>query len=402
MREIGFGEQFNPGGSDMPVVVGIDIAKSKFDYRIITDGNDRLSKGSCRMDHEGFSGFIADPEITKDAMFIMESTNLYHIPLFSFLQRSGFDVRCINPLLIRKQAMADSLRKTKTDSADALSIAKYGKLHYDSLKGQKSRMDDEVKALVRRRQQVVEDLARTKNQLKGDLAATWPEILAVDVFSDTMLTFLSKYGCADEVLASSDAELQNALVYHGGGKGLSFGIEEIKKYATSSIGVSYRSEIVKDSAEKLIFLKAREKRLTQTLFEHENGLHSKDIEILTSIPGIGDVTACHFMAEIEDISKFSSYQKLIAFVGTDPGIYQSGQQNSTGHITKHGNSNLRRVCYIMATKCVAYNPVIRDYYNKKRTEGFAHRKAMIAATNKMLKIIYVLMTRGEKFKAQED
>ena len=106
----------------MSVIVGIDIAKSKFDYRIITEGNDQLSKGSCKMNHEGFSGFISDPEITKDAMFVMESTNLYHIPLFSFLQRSGFDVRCVNPLLIRKQVMADSLRRTKTDSADALSM----------------------------------------------------------------------------------------------------------------------------------------------------------------------------------------------------------------------------------------------------------------------------------------
>ncbi len=36
----------------MSVVVGVDIAKSKFDYRIITEGNDRLSKGSCLMTHE--------------------------------------------------------------------------------------------------------------------------------------------------------------------------------------------------------------------------------------------------------------------------------------------------------------------------------------------------------------
>lgn len=385
----------------MSVIVGIDIAKSKFDYRIITDSNDQLSKGSCKMNHEGFSGFISDPEITRDAMFVMESTNLYHIPLFSFLQRSGFEVRCVNPLLIKKQVMADSLRRTKTDSADALSIAKYGKLHYDSLKGHRSRMDDEVKAIVRRRQQVVEDVARTKNQLKGDLSATWPEILAVDVFSDTMLAFLSKYGCAQEVLTTPDDELREALVYRGGGKGLSYGIEDIKMFAKSSIGVSYRSEMVKDSAEKLISLKNREKRLTQTLLKHEESLHSKDIEILKSIPGIGDVTACHFMAEIEDISKFSSYQKLIAFVGTDPGIYQSGQQNSTGHITKHGNSNLRRVCYIMATRCVAYNPIIGDYYNKKRSEGFSHRKAMIAAANKLIKLIYVLLSRGEIFKIPE-
>lgn len=42
----------------MSVIVGVDIAKSKFDYRIITEGNDRLSKGSCQMTNDGFTGLI--------------------------------------------------------------------------------------------------------------------------------------------------------------------------------------------------------------------------------------------------------------------------------------------------------------------------------------------------------
>ena len=138
----------------MSVIVGVDIAKSKFDYRIITEGNDRLSKGSCQMTNDGFLDFISDPNITKEAMFVMESTGLYHIPLQNFLLSKGFDAHCVNPLLIKKQVMADSLRKTKTDSADALAIAKYGRLHYDVLREQKGRMDDEVKALARRRQRV--------------------------------------------------------------------------------------------------------------------------------------------------------------------------------------------------------------------------------------------------------
>ena len=110
----------------MSVIVGVDIAKSKFDYRIITEGNDKISKGSCLMTHEGFHGLLADTNITKDAMFIMESTGLYHIPLLRFLNDGGYDVHCVNPLLIRKQVMADSLRKTKTDSADVLNGHGFG------------------------------------------------------------------------------------------------------------------------------------------------------------------------------------------------------------------------------------------------------------------------------------
>lgn len=384
----------------MSVIVGVDIAKSKFDYRIVTEGNDRLSKGSCPMTHEGFDGLLSDPNITKDSMFVMESTGLYHIPLLRFLDDGGYDVHCVNPLLIRKQVMADSLRRTKTDSADALSIAKYGMLHYDMLRERRSRMDDEAKAISRRRQQIVEDIARTKTQLKADLCVAWPEILSVDVFTATMLGFLSRFGCAVEVLAATDEDVLEALSRKG--RGPAFGVEDIRRLAYGSIGVPYRSDMVKDSAEKLIHLNARGRRLTEALNAHEMELHSKEIDILTSVPGIGATTACQFMAEIGDIGRFGSYQKLIAFAGTDPAVYQSGQRSTSGHITKHGNANLRRVCYIMASKCNTWNPLIGDYYTKKRNEGFSHRKAMVATTNKLLKIVYVLLSRGERFRIQTD
>ena len=106
------------------------------------------------------------------------------------------------------------------------------------------------------------------------------------------------------------------------------------------------------------------------------------MEIIASMPGIGDVTASHFMTEIEDITRFNSYQQLIAFIGTDPAIYQSGIALKNGRITKHGNKNLGKYCYIMAQKSVIYNPILREYYDKKRGEGFPHRKAMIAVLNK--------------------
>lgn len=385
----------------MSVVVGVDIAKNKFDYRIITEGNDRLSKGSIEMTGEGFCRFLEDPNVTKDALFVMESTGLYHIALMHFLNNSGFMTRCVNLLLVKKQITADSLRKTKTDSTDALSIANYGRLHYDLLRGQGSAMDEEVKTIARRRQQIAQDIARTKTQLKADLVVAWPEILAVNVFTDTMLRFLSEFGCASEVRGAVDEDILATLVHKGRGRGASISVEQIRNLAENSIGVSYRSDMVKDSAEKLISLQKREERITDSLHEHEQKVHAKEIEILTSMPGVGKVSACQFMAEIGDIKRFSSYQKLIAFAGTDPSIYQSGQQLFTGHITKHGNANLRRICYIMATKNVTWNPVIRDYYTKKRDQGFSHRKAMIAAANKMLKVIFVLLSRGESFKLIE-
>ena len=352
---------------------GIDIASRKFDYRIIDENGASLSKGSCEMTRDGFASFISD--VPEDTIFVMESTGRYHKNLCHFLSQRGLEVCIENPMMIKNYVKSTTLRKTKTDSADALSIARYGLANYDRLHREKRVMDDEVRSIARRRQEVAEDIARAKTQLKSDLAIAWPEILAVDVFTSSMLSFLSVFASPDEVLSADDTELMD-------------------------VGVDGYADLVKDSAQKIQYLEKRDKALTDALVEHEKKVHAKELEILQSIPGVGEITAAHFMAEIEDISRFATYQKLIAYMGTDPSIYQSGESFSKGHITKHGNRSLRKYVYIMAQKSIIWSPFFRAYYDKKRNEGFSHRKAMIAVMNKLTKIIFTLLTRGEMYKEQ--
>ena len=376
---------------------GIDIASRKFDYRIIDENGASLSKGSCEMTRDGFASFISD--VPEDTIFVMESTGRYHKNLCHFLSQRGLEVCIENPMMIKNYVKSTTLRKTKTDSADALSIARYGLANYDRLHREKRVMDDEVRSIARRRQEVAEDIARAKTQLKSDLAIAWPEILAVDAFTSSMLSFLSVFASPDEVLSADDTELMDALIQNKG-RYLSISVEDIKGYAIGSIGVDGYADLDKDSAQKIQYLEKRDKALTDDLVEHEKKVHAKELEILQSIPGVGEITAAHFMAEIEDISRFATYQKLIAYMGTDPSIYQSGESFSKGHITKHGNRSLRKYVYIMAQKSIIYSPFFRSYYDKKRNEGFSHRKAMIAVMNKLTKIIFTLLSKGETYKEQ--
>lgn len=382
----------------MSQIVGIDIASRKFDFHIISEEGRSVRKGHCEMSRKGFDSFLESMD--KDSFFVMESTGRYHLPLRHFLISKGCSMSVANPLLVNKFVKANSLRRTKTDSADALSIARYARINYDILIREKKSMDEEVRSIARRRQEVAEDIARAKTQLKADLAAAWPELLSLDVFTASMLSFLSSFGSPAEVLAATDEELLSALVLKKG-RGVEHSVETIKGLAAGSIGVAGCADLVKDSAQKIVYLENRDKVLTDALIAHENKVHAKEMEILTSFPGIGETTAAHFMAEIEDISRFSSYQKLIAYIGTDPSIYQSGEYVTTGHITKHGNSSLRKYCFLMAQRSITYNPVFRDYYEKKIGEGFSYRKAVVAVMNKLIKVIYTLLTRGEKYKIEE-
>jgi hypothetical protein len=110
--------------------------------------------------------------------------------------------------------------------------------------------------------------------------------------------------------------------------------------------------------------------------------------------------AAHFLAEIGSIDRFERYQNLIAFWSTDPGIYQSGAITKRGRITKHGNASLRKYLYLMGMGLIRSNPYFKAFYEKKRDEGFPHRKAMVALMNKLIKTLFAMLKKKEKFIVQ--
>lgn len=81
------------------------------------------------------------------------------------------------------------------------------------------------------------------------------------------------------------------------------------------------------------------------MIELAEKLPNRDFEILKSIPGLGEITAVRILAELGDIRRFSNPNKINAFIGIDPGRYQSGEKDSSLSITKHGNAEARKILY---------------------------------------------------------
>ncbi len=107
----------------MALCVGIDVSKEKFDACGIGEGGEKIFSVSCPMDRSGFARFILQLPADKTTFVIgMESTACYHMPLFSYRTAQDYPVVIINPLLVKNFAKR-SLRKTKTDKKDALTIA---------------------------------------------------------------------------------------------------------------------------------------------------------------------------------------------------------------------------------------------------------------------------------------
>jgi transposase len=110
------------------VVVGIDISKYKHDAYIMTDGGEVvLTPFSFQNDKDGFDEFFGKIEkYTPDEVRIgFEATGNYALNLKCFLEKKGYSFTEHNPLLVKNWIQGKTLRRTKTDKSDCVSIADY-------------------------------------------------------------------------------------------------------------------------------------------------------------------------------------------------------------------------------------------------------------------------------------
>lgn len=119
---------------------------------------------------------------------------------------------------------------------------------------------------------------------------------------------------------------------------------------------------------------------------------------LTSIPGIGNLTAARLIAEIGDISRFDSPEQLVAFVGLDPTQHQSGSSvHLPAHISKKGNTLLRSTLYFPAISAKNHNPIIKRFCRRLELRGKTKKEQVIAAMRKLLHLVFGIWNSGQPF-----
>lgn len=122
------------------------------------------------------------------------------------------------------------------------------------------------------------------------------------------------------------------------------------------------------------------------------------VQLLSSIPGVGQLTAVTVLAEIGSIRRFPGPKQLVAFTGLDPRVRQSGMvlvRNTK--LTKRGTPELRRVLFLAANAARRFDPELRFYYQKKRHEGRTYTAATVATARKLCYRIYAVLQRGTPY-----
>jgi transposase len=128
----------------------------------------------------------------------------------------------------------------------------------------------------------------------------------------------------------------------------------------------------------------------------KKSLNDRDIDLLKSIPGVGNFTAFLIKSEIDDIKRFSSKEKLCSYTGLVPSTHQSGAKCYQGRITKQGNKFLRWALTEVAQISIRHSPYFRYQYSNIRVKR-NHNSAIIAVARKMTEIIYVMLKEGNPY-----
>jgi transposase len=379
--------------------VGIDVSKDSSSARGLNDnGEDRFAM-VFSMDSDGFAKLYKI--ITEhcsdisEVMVAMESTACYHINLFSFLTTKGINTIIINPLLISNFSKL-SLRKTKTDKKDALTIAQFLMANKDSITQLSVPPElQDLRDIDRERESVIQMISMHTVEMKRLLQTTFPELEKLcNITTKVMLDFIEDFPSARMVRAAKPKIIEKALNRKGVSTRLTFNADDIITAAKKSVAtVSPAKELIlKGKVSTFQHLVKRRDELTKALTEYCRQTMIEDLKIVTSVTGINKGTATTFLAEIGSIDKYT-----IAFAGIDPSVYQSGKYEGTGRISKRGNRHLRRVIWIMTKNVIHHNSLFKTFFLKKRKEGQAFKKAMFATSHKLIRVLFALLSKKRYF-----
>ena len=120
---------------------------------------------------------------------------------------------------------------------------------------------------------------------------------------------------------------------------------------------------------------------------------------ITTIPGIGKRMAAMILAEIGDFSKYDSPDKILAYAGMSPSVYQSGQlANCYSHMEKRDSRYLRYALLNAAKYVCICDPTFAAYLTKKRGEGKNNNVAISHARKKLVRVIYVTQKSGQPYR----
>jgi len=386
--------------------VGIDVSKGKSMVAVLRPLGVVVAK-PFEVSHTAAElGKLANflKSLDGETKVIMEHTGRYYEPVVQVIHEQGLFVSAVNPLLIREYG-GNSLRRVKTDKADARKIARYGLDNWAELR-EHTPMDTiryELKTLNRQFHLASKNRTACSNNLVALLDQSFPGVrgwfdspVRKDG-SQKWVDFAMTFWHVDCVRAVSQAAFVERYRKWCKCHGYNFSTqkaEQIHREAGEMIALVSRSAtaklLVQESASQLLNLS----RMVEVLRAEMNRLAAQlpEYPVVMGLYGVGESLGPQLMAEIGDIRRFAGKQSLVAFAGVDPMPNQSGVKESRSNkSSKRGSPYLRKTLFNVMTALLQNAPPdepVYQFLDRKRAEGKPYYVYMTAGANKFLRIYF--------------
>ncbi len=320
-------------------VVGIDIAKKKFDVCFMQEENGKqVIKGTKTFsnDLQGFKSYLEWSKKRKkdnSLIHIMEATGVYHEDLCYFLYEHK---ELVSVELAQKIKYFSKTinQKSKTDKKDAKLIAQYGLAFNVYYWKPISKEFKDIRDLCR----LINHLTKSKSAMKSRLSA-----------------LESKHSTIKE----ATSVLKSTI------KGLEKNIDKCKNKILILV-------------EKDIEFKA-------------------NIDRICKIKGIKMMTVIKLLAETDGFRKCGSIRKLVSYAGLDVCQNQSGDKNGVSKISKKGNSYIREALYMPALSACQFDENMKTFYQRLNARQNSKKQGIIAVMRKLLILVYTLWNNGQEY-----
>lgn len=145
-----------------------------------------------------------------------------------------------------------------------------------------------------------------------------------------------------------------------------------------------RALVVRTYLDELLFLRAQVHAITlQIRTMARSGVYASTVDLLTTVPGIGVLTAMTLLTELVDITRFRSADALASYVGVVPDEASSGQKTITIGVTRRRNASLRHMIIESAWTAIRNDPALLQVY-QNASRRMAKSKAIVIVARRLL------------------
>lgn len=337
-------------GVSMKHFIGIDLGKKSAAVCVMDEHGSILREFEFPVDKTSL-GMTAKLLPQASSIVIENSTNAFAV--FQILRAAGHNVVMSEPVMTKAIANA----KLKTDKVDAKTLANLLRCEYLPTVWVPDQETYEMRLLTSHRVSLQRSVLRLKNKIHSILSRN----LITYEFSDLFGLAGRKWLKSLKLPSYEQIQMQTCMA--------------------SLEALEAQLEIVEKDLAKRSYNKP-------------------EVNLLMSITGLDYLSAITIIASIGIISRFAHPKKLGSYFGIVPTVYQSGQSEYHGRITKRGNVNVRWTLVQCANVAVKHDEELKVFYRRIKAKK-GHNVAVVAAADKLSHIIWHMLMKNEPYRRQK-